>query len=260
MKLLSLFIIVSVANASPPEIDEVVTKADVQLLQAGLSVETKLEDNAKTATAKQECASLDDPRNAACKLHVEWAYSRGKNAGGADTWYSQMMRNSGVTYMDATLDDFHRLFFCGSMDPHPPCETAPCSCTNPPCDTCKMKTARWTEYRGGACRDQYGREYDSYNKSGHTGDWADVEECKQECLRVDKATCAGVNWRTGNCKLRINKDASTWVTSGSNAKLFDAGWERNWDGGSGKGTPKSASGGNTGFSCYARETVGEVMG
>lgn len=259
MKLLSLFIIVSVASASPPEIDEVVTSADVQLLQAALSVETKLEDNATLATAQQVCASLDDPRNAACKNHVEWAYSQGKTDGRADTlgWYSEMMTNSGVTYMDATLQDFHRIFFCGSMDPHPPCDTAPCSCTNPPCDICKMITARWTEYRGG-CRDQYGREYDSYTKEGYP---FDQEACKQECLRVDRSTCVGVNWKSGTCKLRVDEDASNWKTSGSNAKLADAGWVRTWGGGNGKGKPKSGNAeGSGGYTCYARETTGEVMG
>jgi len=63
MKLLLLLTIVSVASASPPEFEEVVTNADVQLLQATLSIETKFEDKVKMATAKQ-ASSLVQIKNA----------------------------------------------------------------------------------------------------------------------------------------------------------------------------------------------------
>merc|ERR1719258_662223 len=59
MKLLPLLTIVTVASASPREFDEVMTNADVQLLQATLSLETKLEDRVnKTATTNQAAPTL----------------------------------------------------------------------------------------------------------------------------------------------------------------------------------------------------------
>lgn len=67
MKLLPLLTIVNVASASPPGLDEVVTSADVQLLQAKFSIETKLEDKVKTATVKQAPITQTKPESGRCR-------------------------------------------------------------------------------------------------------------------------------------------------------------------------------------------------
>lgn len=47
-----------------------------------------------------------------------------------------MLPIAGVTSKSAKLDDFHRLWFCKAGKAK--CSLPPCTCTNPPCDSCKV--------------------------------------------------------------------------------------------------------------------------
>jgi hypothetical protein len=110
-----------------------------------------------------------------------------------------------------------------------------------------FKKQVWTVYSFGACYDSNGNQYDSYDKAGT---WDDVEDCKAACSLFGQQACRGVNWHSGNCKLRVDEDA----TSDDIASMTAEGWTKNWDAPTGgTGVPTYAANGNPDFKCYARE-------
>lgn len=96
---------------------------------------------------------LSAPENDACREHVEWAFSEGKHDNDefskfARTTYGHMKELAGVSYDNATIEDFHRLFFCGGDGVDVQCGTPPQTCTTPPCSACPVNQPPFT---GGGC-------------------------------------------------------------------------------------------------------------
>ncbi|CAE8589806.1 unnamed protein product [Polarella glacialis] len=82
------------------------------------------------------CGNITNAVNAKCMEKVIWAASGGgKNNANAGTWFGKMLGIAGVSYQDASQEDFQRLYYC-----HPPggfaCGLPPCTCSTPPCDSC----------------------------------------------------------------------------------------------------------------------------
>lgn len=95
--------------------------------------------------ALPEAAALDAPVNAVCAKAVKWCFNKGKFAANAGLLYGAPMGQiSSVDFAKATLDDWHRLFFCAgtvntndwSMNLSKKCGTPPSTCTKPPCGFC----------------------------------------------------------------------------------------------------------------------------
>jgi len=91
---------------------------------------------APTPAPVQECSTLAMDDNAACRHAVSWAFSDGKYQSWAGDAYNEMMPIAGVTHSEANLGDFHRLFYCGGVEGSA-CGSAPCECSNPPCNVCR---------------------------------------------------------------------------------------------------------------------------
>jgi len=83
-----------------------------------------------------KCKSIDAPQNRKCKEAINWILNQGgKFHPEAPQWFEDMKSITGVDYMDATEEDFQRMYFCS-----PPggkaCGAPPCSCSTQPCTTC----------------------------------------------------------------------------------------------------------------------------
>lgn len=95
---------------------------------------------------------LSAPENDRCREHVEWAFAVGRYEDDDDrfarTSYGHMKDLAGVPYENATLEDFHRLFYCGGDGVEWPCRTPPQTCTLPPCSACPVNP---TPFTGGGC-------------------------------------------------------------------------------------------------------------
>jgi len=70
-----------------------------------------------------------------CGESVAWNFHAGSKESWAAKAYENMRNVSGLKYNKATIDDFHRLQYCGGLKKGK-CELPPCGCSNPPCDTC----------------------------------------------------------------------------------------------------------------------------
>eukprot|EP00931_Biecheleriopsis_adriatica_P074191 TRINITY_DN4830_c1_g1_i1.p1 TRINITY_DN4830_c1_g1~~TRINITY_DN4830_c1_g1_i1.p1 ORF type:complete len:553 (+),score=100.02 TRINITY_DN4830_c1_g1_i1:133-1791(+) len=85
--------------------------------------------------AAVNCSNLDSPENVKCADVVRWAQQGGKWDIHADEWFKDMKAIAGVSYADASLEDWQKLYFCA-----PPggkqCGSPPCSCTKEPCNVC----------------------------------------------------------------------------------------------------------------------------
>ena len=76
-----------------------------------------------------------------CRNEIEWAYTHGKHDSRACDWYKNMKLKVGVEPVDATFEDFQRLFKCNKM--HLQSCTGldfPQSCSFPPCNICQVNT------------------------------------------------------------------------------------------------------------------------
>lgn len=97
-------------------------------------IRTKAPKKIRTTTkAPKKCASVYDSENVVCKPHVAWAHGEGKK----QMKYPKLQTIAGVSSASATVDDFHRLWFCSKRKDR--CTLPPCACTNKPCDSCKEK-------------------------------------------------------------------------------------------------------------------------
>lgn len=96
----------------------------------------------KTTTTTWKCGNLDASENSKCKNGVKWGHGNKKYNGHERWWtYANLALVSRVTWDDATLDDFQRVYFCDNRDgsKKSKCGLPPCSCTSPPCDVCPAK-------------------------------------------------------------------------------------------------------------------------
>lgn len=93
---------------------------------------------------------LSAPENDGCRQRVEFAFSVGRHANGdaARRNYGHMKELAGVPYENATLGDFHRLFFCGGDGVDAQCGAPPVTCSTPPCGACPVNPPPFT---GGGC-------------------------------------------------------------------------------------------------------------
>lgn len=71
-----------------------------------------------------------------CGETVAWAFHSGKRQSWARKAYEHMDVVSGAGYRKATIDDFHRLQYCGGIAKAKKCELPPCQCSKPPCGSC----------------------------------------------------------------------------------------------------------------------------
>merc|ERR1719272_569137 len=92
----------------------------------------------ESVPGKALCGGLAIPQNMHCQRDVEWAFTQGRFEPWAAEKYAGMMATSGVSHLEATKDDFQRLFFCESW-PEYRCGTAPCTCSQPPCQICGLE-------------------------------------------------------------------------------------------------------------------------
>ncbi|CAE8730859.1 unnamed protein product, partial [Polarella glacialis] len=82
------------------------------------------------------CGDIKDASNAECMAPVIWAATDGaKKDPKAAKWFGRMLGIAGVSYQDASQEDFQRLYFCSPAWGNN-CGLPPCTCSKPPCDSC----------------------------------------------------------------------------------------------------------------------------
>jgi len=79
-----------------------------------------------------------------CKSDVDWARVDGAKMVWAKEAYRNMYTYTGVKKLSkATAEDWQLLYFCDHTFPVQ-CDAPPCSCTNPPCNSCEW--GKWGNY------------------------------------------------------------------------------------------------------------------
>lgn len=114
-----------------PKVEEVQETPKVEVHEA---LPAKPHTIVSKVAEEYSCGGLDDDRNVQCKEHVAWAFQNGRFESWAPTAYSGVLEIAGVTFLEASLEDFQRFFFCGM--PEMACGLPPCSCSISPCDVC----------------------------------------------------------------------------------------------------------------------------
>ena len=74
-----------------------------------------------------------------CKKHIQYAVNHGKFSESASAWYAGIKEISGVTYGDATFQDFQRFYKCKGLakgDCNDKGLQLPITCSYPPCNQC----------------------------------------------------------------------------------------------------------------------------
>jgi endonuclease/exonuclease/phosphatase family metal-dependent hydrolase len=98
-------------------------------------------DQPDVETYSRQSVEDDDPKCIAhteltCGETVGWTFGTGKRQSWAEKAYGEIRNTSGVSIHSATVEDVQRLFYCGAVAKAKKCELPPCTCSNPPCDTC----------------------------------------------------------------------------------------------------------------------------
>jgi len=88
---------------------------------------------AKPTIDPMVCTDIYGPGNLRCIKDVRSAFSERANQSLSES--NDMMAIAGVSYENATIEDFQRASFCGISQSS--CGAPPCECSIPPCHTCQ---------------------------------------------------------------------------------------------------------------------------
>lgn len=183
--------------------------ASLNLVNVALTARTSVHMQGTQSNLESVDATCASYKDLKCGKSVGYAFHQGRHQKWAKTAYSNMQAVSGVSYKQATGDDYHRLQFCGGVDKAKRCELPPCKCTTPPCNTCGSfvapKEKVYQKHSGKGCFLHHGATplVDDFDEE--LPGWPSDEECQQAC--DDSFKCKAFTRGTGTsstCYLRTS--------------------------------------------------------
>ncbi|CAE7354229.1 ACP5, partial [Symbiodinium pilosum] len=83
------------------------------------------------------CKPLDAPENENCSAHVKWGFEHGKTGDAtAKKLYEKLHYWTSMNPDKASMDDYHKFYYCAPPDEKQKCGQPPCHCSYPPCHMC----------------------------------------------------------------------------------------------------------------------------